>query len=109
MICIDCIEEHHDDHLVRNLKKYLKGEIETKLAKPFKEGIAECKKILEQIIQSTASELERCRLESQTIESQLTHLSHHNELLDHYDEVSRSSVLGLIARETKLLVKNIRN
>ena len=44
MICIDCIEEQHDEHPVRNLKKYFIGKIEAKLAKPFNEGIVEYKK-----------------------------------------------------------------
>ena len=41
MICDSCIDEEHDGHPMRKLKKYLMEILESNFGKPFMEGIVE--------------------------------------------------------------------
>ena len=105
MVCDDCIEEMHDDHSIRRLKKYLMGKIESELAKPFHEGIAECRKWVEKVIKSTGSKLEQSKLEVLSNESRLRLAVQQKELFDQYEKISESDAPKSLSRETHCLMK----
>ena len=105
MVCDDCIEEIHDNHSIRRLKKYLMGKIESELGKPFHEGIAECRKWVEKNIQATVSKLEQSKLEVLSNENRLGLALQKKELFDQYEKISGTDAPNLLSREIQFLMK----
>ena len=109
LICDSCIDEEHDGHPMRKLKKYLIEIIESHLGKPFMEGIVECREKLATSIRLKRSKLENLTSETTSVKSEIASMLQFQELIDQYDVVVRSEVRDKIAHKNFLLMELSRN
>ena len=105
MICDDCLEEYHDDHAIRRLKKYLMEKIESQLGKPFHESWSKYGKDLETSVASLVRKSEKLKNQISNMERELPIMSQHKKWLEQYHDVSKTNKSASQLKEVFILTK----
>ena len=71
MICVDCTEDEHDGHFVRNLKKHLIAKVESLFGITWRDGIVNYREALWKMMASGRVELEKMKLQMERTEKEL--------------------------------------
>ena len=90
MICEKCIDEDHDNHSMRKLRKHFVDKIESQFEMPLKDGLTKYKKILEKKIDCKMAELEKLQSDKKDA--------------DNYSKILRNEIPGKSVPEMPFLM-----
>ena len=108
MICVDCTEDEHDGHFMRNLKKHLISKVESHFGNSWRDKIVDYRDDLEKMRSSQKLELEKLKLRMEEIEKLLQAVQIQTSVIDSYGETLRHGNDEKRANETLSLL-NLSN
>ena len=108
MICVDCTEDEHDGHFMRNLKKHLISKVEAHFGNSWRDKIVDYRENLEKMKSSQKFELEKLKLRMEEIEKLLQAVQIETSVIDSYIETLRHGNDEKRANETLSLL-NLSN